>query len=59
METEVFFSGYCRTVDASRMVAVIFEGQTLVDADCCYVNCPHKQSCLIAKQIDERIEANG
>ena len=53
MEKEVFLSGYCRTTDASRIVEVIVENGKLLEADCCYENCPHTANCLIAKSIRE------
>lgn len=52
METEAFFSGYCRQLDAARTVAVVAENGTLTDADCLYENCPHAPSCPVAEKID-------
>lgn len=56
MEKEVFLSGYCRTTDASRMVEVIIEDGKITEVDCCYENCPHTPTCLIAKSIQELTE---
>ena len=53
METEKFFSGYCRQLDASRMVEVILEDGAVTEVDCCYGNCVHQGNCLIAKEIEE------
>ena len=53
MEKEVFLSGYCRTIDASRMVEVVLEDETLLEVACCYENCPHTPNCTIAKSIRE------
>ena len=53
MEQEKFFSGYCRQMDASRMVEVILENGEIVEIDCCYGNCVHQGNCLIAREIDE------
>ena len=53
MEREEFCSGYCRALDASRMVAVFMVDGELEECDFSYPNCPHAQSCLIAKRIDE------
>ena len=53
METELFVSGYCRQMDASRMVEVILEDGILTEVDCCYGNCVYQSSCPIAKEIDE------
>lgn len=56
MEKEVFLSGYCRTVDASRMVEVILEDGKLLEVDCCYDGCPHTPNCIIARSIRELTE---
>ena len=56
MEQEVFFSGYCRQLDASRMVAVFVVDGQIDEVDCGYATCPHSPNCLIAKQIDELTE---
>ena len=53
METEKFFSGYCRQLDASRMVEVILEDGEIVEIDCCYGSCVHQGNCQIAREIDE------
>ncbi len=52
MEKELFFSGYCRAMDQSRMVEVVItDGE--VEADCAYPDCPHAPSCQIAQRIKE------
>lgn len=51
MEDEVFISGYCRALDQSRTVTV--EIDVVVEADCAYPDCPHCQSCDLAKRIRE------
>ena len=53
MEQEQFLTGYCRTIDESRMVAVVTENKRLLEVDCCYENCVHAPNCTIAKAIDE------
>ena len=53
MEREEFFSGYCRRLDASRMVAVVTVDGEVEEVDCCYGSCPHEGQCLIAQQIAE------
>ena len=58
MEQEAFFSGYCRQLDASRMVAVFVVDGKLDEVDCQYSNCPHAPNCQIAKKIDELLEAH-
>ena len=56
MEREDFFSGYCRCIDASRMVALFTVDGVIDEVDCNYENCPHKNECQIAKKIDEFLE---
>ena len=51
MEKEVFLSGYCRTIDESRMVAIVTEDGTLVEVDCCFETCIHAPNCVIAQNI--------
>ena len=53
METEKFISGYCRQLDASRMVEVILEDGELTEIDCCYGNCIHQSTCVIAQEVDQ------
>lgn len=57
MEKEYFFSGYCRTMDESRMVAVVVEDGLLIEVDCCYNNCIHAPNCTIAKEIRQVCES--
>ena len=56
MEQEVFFSGYCRRLDASRMVAVFTVDGELEEADCQYGSCPHQSDCQIAAKIEELLQ---
>ena len=53
MEVEKFLSGYCRQLDASRMVEVIVEDGEVTEVDCCYGNCIYQANCVIAKEIDQ------
>jgi len=53
METEKFLSGYCRQLDASRMVEVILENGEVSEIDCCYGSCVHQGNCPIAKEIEQ------
>ena len=53
MEQEKFFSGYCRQLDAARMVEVILENGVVTEADCSYGACPFQDACPIAGEIDE------
>ncbi len=48
---ELFLTGYCRALDKSRIV-LLEDGE----ADCAFANCPHAQSCEIARQIRENLE---
>lgn len=56
MEKEYFFSGYCRTLDNSRTVAVEVDGKTLTEVDCCFENCIHAPNCTIAQEIRKLTE---
>lgn len=56
MEKEAFFSGYCRTIDASRMVSVYVEDGKLTEVDCCYENCVHTPNCIIAQNIADLLK---
>ena len=56
MEKEYFLTGYCRTTDQSRTVAVEVEDGTLSEVDCCYENCIHTPNCTIAKEIAALLE---
>ena len=53
MEEEKFLSGYCRQLDASRMVEVILEDGDVSEIGCCYGNCVYQGSCPIAKEIED------
>lgn len=53
MEKEEILTGYCRTIDQSRMVTVETDGSDLVDVDCCYGSCVHEPNCQIARRIQE------
>ena len=51
METEKFISGYCRQLDASRMVKVVLEDGKITEVDCCYGSCVYQSECTVGKQI--------
>ena len=53
MEQERILTGYCRSLDQSRMVVAEFEDGHLTEIDCDYPHCPHLQSCPIAKQLEQ------
>jgi len=57
MEKEAFFSGYCRTIDQSRMVSLVTEDGQLVEIDCCFETCIHAPNCIIAQQIQETLDS--
>jgi len=57
MEKEIFLSGYCHSIDCSRMVAVVTEDGRLEEVDCCYPDCIHAPDCTIARQIPELLES--
>ena len=52
MEIEKFVSGYCRQLDAARVVEVIAEDSRVTEVDCCYGSCEYQANCPIAKEID-------
>jgi hypothetical protein len=56
MEMEKYLSGYCRMLDAPRLVEVLLEDGNLTEVDCCYGSCPHQTSCPIATQIDDLLK---
>lgn len=51
MEIEKFLSGYCRQLDAARMVEVILSDGEIEEIDCCYGSCVYEPNCPIAKEI--------
>ena len=53
---EHYISGYCRGLDAPRMVELITEGGKLAEVDCGYESCPFRGSCCIAQSIDQILE---
>ena len=53
MAQEKIVSGYCRQLDASRIVEVILEDGEITEVDCCYGTCFHEGNCPIARSIDE------
>ncbi len=58
MEKEHFISGYCRTIDQSRMVTAVTENGQLTEVDCCFDNCIHAPNCTVAKEIRQLIQKN-
>lgn len=56
MEREDFLSGYCRSVDGSRMVTLVTDNGELIEVDCHYGSCPHEPNCQIARKIREIVK---
>ena len=56
MERESFLSGYCRQIDASRMVTVVAEGAELAEVDCLFDSCTYAPNCTVAQRIREFLE---
>jgi len=53
MEIEKFVSGYCKQLDASRMVEVLLEGGEITEVDCCFGSCLYQANCPIAREIED------
>lgn len=53
MTEEKMISGYCRQMDASRMVLIEYDRNSgeLVDVDCLFPDCPFAKECTIGLQI--------
>ncbi|HIT33581.1 MAG TPA: hypothetical protein IAC31_02995 [Candidatus Faecousia intestinigallinarum] len=51
MEREAVFSGYCRCLDGSRMVAVEIGENGCADVGCGYADCPYAAGCPIGQKI--------
>lgn len=56
MEQERFISGYCRTIDQSRMVTAEIDDGELTEVDCCYETCVHAPNCTIAEDIRKALK---
>ncbi len=50
---EVFFTGYCRALDQSRIVEAEMEDGALQYVDCGFGGCPYEDNCPIAHQLRE------
>lgn len=53
---ERYLSGYCRRLDAPRMVEVLTQQGKLCEVDCDYEACPFRPSCTIAKEIEALLQ---
>lgn len=51
MEDEKILTGYCRTLDQSRMVTVELTNGRIDNVDCSYGSCPYEPNCRIAAGI--------
>ena len=51
MEEEKFLTGYCRQINASRMVEAVLEDGHLSEADCGFGACPFESVCTIAAEL--------
>ena len=54
--TELFFSGYCRKLDASRMVALVIEDGKIDVVVCDFVHCPFAPYCQFGRKFAEALE---
>ena len=52
---ERYLTGYCRCLDASRIVEVVTEDGKLAECDCSYGNCKFQSQCTVAQKIEELI----
>lgn len=56
MPEETFLTGFCRQMDATRMVALEYEdgpeGRTLAEVDCSFGTCVYRSACEIGKAIE-------
>ena len=54
--SEHFLSGYCRQLDAARMVELEIEGTEISYCDCDYGSCPFQTVCKVAESIEEYLK---
>ena len=55
---EKTFSGYCRTIDAARLVLCEEENGEW-EVDCNFPNCPFQDTCEIGRQLEELTQLSG
>ncbi len=53
MEDEKIITGYCRSLDQSRMVTVERTDGRIENVDCSYGRCPYESNCQIAQAIGQ------
>ena len=56
---EHYLTGYCRCLDASRIVEVVTKNGKLDECDCSYGSCKFQSQCTIAQGIEELTEAEN
>ena len=56
---ERYLTGYCRCLDASRIVEVVTEDGKLEECDCSYGSCKFQRKCNLAQGIEELTEAEN
>ena len=56
---ERYLTGYCRCLDASRIVEVVTEDGKLDECDCSYGSCKFQSQCTIAQGIEGLTEAEN
>lgn len=49
---ELFFTGYCRCLDSSRVVTAETEQGKLTEVDCNFPSCPYAPNCSIGKELE-------
>lgn len=54
---ETAFSGYCRSIDAPRLVFCEADGEAL-EVECDYMGCAYAADCPIGCQIAEFLKQN-
>ena len=54
---ERYLTGYCRCLDASRIVEVVTENGKLDECDCSYGSCKFQSQCTVAEKIEELANA--
>lgn len=61
MAEEKFLTGFCRQLDATRMVALEYEdgqeGRELLEIDCSFETCVHRSACEVGKAIEALLSA--
>lgn len=60
VEKEVFYNGFCRCQNQGRIVLCVYvkdgEKWKIDEIDCGYEACPHKDSCEVARAVEEGLQ---